>query len=143
MYRIKKRFRFEAAHTLNSSYSKECQYTHGHSYRVDVYFTREDLNDDGMVEDFKLIKEELAPFMNRFDHATICNKATPGKHIMEIGANPTAENMAKFMFDYISNIHFSFEVKLDKIRVWETEDNYAEYYKTPIWQTTECACCAK
>lgn len=55
MYQIRKKMRFEASHLLSKSYSKECQYIHGHSYIVEFFFRSDKLDENSMVIDFKKI----------------------------------------------------------------------------------------
>ena len=60
MYKIRKLFKFEMAHVLTTAYTKECCNLHGHSYRMEVFITSGALNEDGMVIDFKKLKELLS-----------------------------------------------------------------------------------
>lgn len=148
MYQIKKRFKFEAAHILDAAYSKECKNIHGHSYVADIFFNRIDLNPDMMVMDFKILKEEISPIINLFDHALILSQHYFNTHVMEdfknfnivkLEESPTAEYMAFFLFNRIQKIQFSPEIKLNCVRLWETKNNYAEYYET--LSDNLCTCC--
>lgn len=129
MFRIRKRFKFEAAHVLDSSYSSDCQNLHGHSYIVEVFCESDNLNGDGMVIDFGKIKDAFGYKIQEWDHAVIishssnfsCNTKTA---IMML--NPTAENMAQELFYSIKNVI----PELCKVRVHETETGYAEYEET-------------
>jgi 6-pyruvoyltetrahydropterin/6-carboxytetrahydropterin synthase len=126
MYTIRKVLKFEAAHVLDSSYSKCCQQIHGHSYLVELYFRSEKLNEDGMVVDFGKVKEQAQPFIDQFDHALIMSdKHLPpsGVNIVEVPYNPTAENMAHHFFEWLKPKLPS----LFKVRFHETQTGYAEY----------------
>jgi 6-pyruvoyltetrahydropterin/6-carboxytetrahydropterin synthase len=126
MYTIRKVLKFEAAHVLDSSYSKCCQQIHGHSYLVELYFRSETLNADGMVVDFGKVKEQARPFINQFDHALIMSdKHLPpnGVCIVEVPYNPTAENMARHFFEWLKPKLPS----LFKVRFHETSTGYAEF----------------
>lgn len=133
MYTVRKEFKFEAAHVLNSSESKECQKIHGHSYRVEVFLSRLDLNSDGMVEDFKIIKEAFKPVIDKLDHALIvknaCKRHSKGSKdkLVVLNKNPTAENMAEFIYDFADKEVLSDEVSIDSIRVHETDSGYVEF----------------
>jgi 6-pyruvoyltetrahydropterin/6-carboxytetrahydropterin synthase len=135
MYIIRKVLKFEAAHVLDSSYSKCCQQIHGHSYLVELYFQAKKLNKDGMVIDFGLVKEVAGELIERFDHAIIvsglyCDKFTdptsPSSKVRIVFYNPTAENMAR---DFYNKIKRKIP-KLFKVRVHETTTGWAEYYKS-------------
>lgn len=112
--RVTKIFKFEMAHRLDGCYSEECKQIHGHSYRLEVTFEGH-MNEDGMVMDFKQVKEAVQPLVDSFDHKLVTSKEFGGK-------NPTAENMAMFFFDRIrQKIIF-----VHKVRLWETDTCYAE-----------------
>lgn len=126
MYTIRKLLRFEAAHVLDSSYSKCCQQIHGHSYLVELFFRSETLNADGMVVDFGKVKEQAQPFIDQFDHALIMSdKLLPpsGDSIVEVPYNPTAENRAHHFFEWLKPKVPS----LFKVRFHETSSGWAEF----------------
>jgi len=126
MYKIRKMFRFEAAHMLSSSYSEECQRVHGHSYRVEVMLTGRMLNDDGMLIDFKKLGEIVRPLIMAWDHEVIISEDRPGMPTewVEVPFNPTAENMARYLHDKIRPLVSGLAVH---VRVHETETGWAEY----------------
>ncbi len=137
LFTIKTEFSFEAAHILDESYSKECQSIHGHSYRVETFYSSEDLNDDGMVVDFKLLKNFHRIIQKHFDHTLIISETLNTNtswfdrwdNIVIMKNNPTAENMAFDIFNmlqyHINEQNGAFN--LIKIKVWETNKSYAEY----------------
>jgi len=129
---IRKKIRFEAAHVLTNAYSVECKQIHGHSYQLEVFFRSELLNNNSMVYDFKAIKEVVQPLINVWDHSLIIQADTPAHralkeegNLITVPFNPTAEEMAKFFYDYIKAQVSS----LYKVRVYETETGYAEYWE--------------
>ncbi len=129
MYTIRKQLKFEAAHVLDSSYSKCCQQVHGHSYLVELFFQSKKLNKDGMVIDFGLVKVVAGELIDKFDHSLIVSNKSrlecSGTRIIIVPYNPTAENMAH---DFYVRIKKKIP-KLFKVRVHETSSGYAEYYK--------------
>lgn len=131
MYTVRKLFKFEGAHALSSSYSEECQNVHGHSYKLEVIISSKKVNPDGMVIDFKELKESIKPIIDIFDHKLVYNleHAVDYDHVPgEIGVpfNPTAENMCKFFYKEIYKIIWDVCDKL-VIRLHETDTGYAEY----------------
>lgn len=155
MYTIRKKFKVEYAHVLDSAYSKACSDTiHGHSGVIEVFFQSKNLNDDGMVIDFGLIKEKIGNYISSFDHSLIISKKMNenlftnkliklihfNKNLKIVDYNPTAENMAKDIFQTIKKIlKPESEIKesksdivkmytcLSKVRFHETDTGYAEY----------------
>ena len=62
MYYISKRLVISASHRLELSYPSSCSQLHGHNWTIVVYCKARELNKDGMVVDFKLIKERRRKF---------------------------------------------------------------------------------
>lgn len=130
MYTIRKQLKFEAAHILDSSYSTCCQQIHGHSYIVELFFRSETLNGDGMVVDFGLVKKQATVLIDQFDHRLIVSNRRASRpplvglcDLVEVTYNPTAENMARYFFEWLKPKHSS----LFKVRVHETSTGWAEY----------------
>ena len=134
MYTVRKEFKFEAAHVLDKCYSEECKFIHGHSYKVEVFVGSSTLNEDGMVVDFKKLKEIVSPLIDAWDHRLIGTAMTlthwfqPVQVMVVVKFNPTAENMSHYLFDKIQEklkeIHLGYYLK---VRVWETATSYAEF----------------
>lgn len=131
MYKVRKKFKFESAHVLDSSYSLDCQRRHGHSYVLEVFLKSKTLNSDGMVMDFGELKDIVNPLIKSFDHMFIMSESYYLDNPSELGKsdvivledNPTAENMARIFFNNIKE-----DVpQLYKIRLHETETGWAEY----------------
>lgn len=142
MYRIRKLFRFEAAHQLCAAESDCCKACiHGHSYRVEVFLKTKTLNAAGMVIDFGQVKTWIQPVIDEWDHALFLPPSlvqeytgTPSKKIIPFITNPTAETMARALFDHLEALLAEFygrqkggRVQVEKIRVHETETGWAEY----------------
>lgn len=107
MYYIKKRFEISAAHRLDLPYPSKCTGMHGHNWIITVECRARELNAQGMVTDFSHVKETV---MNRLDHSVINDV---------LDANPTAENMARWIVDHVENCY--------RAEVQESEGNIAIY----------------
>lgn len=109
MYYVKKRFEISAAHRLDLNYESKCTNIHGHNWIITVECRAKELNENGMVTDFTLIKNLV---MERLDHSFI-NEV--------IDTNPTAENIARWVVDNVPNCW--------RCEVQESEGNSAIYEK--------------
>jgi len=135
LFKVRKRFKFECAHKLNSSYSKCCQNVHGHGYICDVILSSTKLNDDGMVMDFGELKDKIQRIFDQYDHSTVVTdglqyELPEGTSVVLSEGNPTAENMAKAIYHEIEkalNIDENSDIQLDKVVVHETDTGYASY----------------
>ena len=90
--RVRRRFRFEAAHRLPRHPGK-CRELHGHSYELLVVVERPVDPHSGMAIDFtdlkRLVRREV---VDRVDH----------KDLNEIIDNPTAELVAQWSWERLS-----------------------------------------
>lgn len=107
MYYISKRLEIAGAHKLTLDYESKCQNLHGHNWIVIVYCKSKELNENGMIIDFKHIKNKIS---DKLDHQYINDI---------VNFNPTAENMARWICEQIPNCY--------KVSVQESEGNIAIY----------------
>ena len=109
MYYVSKRMEVAGSHRLKLSYPSPCQNLHGHNWIITVFCKAESLNADGMIVDFKHIKERIH---KKLDHQNL-------NEVLDF--NPTAENIAKWITDQIPECY--------KAKVQESEGNIALYVK--------------
>lgn len=109
MYTVIKRMEVSAAHSLRLSYPSKCENLHGHNWIITVHCRASELNADGMVTDFSLIKQEVSA---KLDHRNL-NDVLP--------FNPTAENIARWVCERVPHCY--------KVEVQESEGNTAIYEK--------------
>jgi len=112
---------FSAAHLL-AQIGGKCEELHGHNFRVEVTVTAPDLNESGLLIDFRVVKKWLNVILEQMDH----------KHLNELpyfaGINPSAENIAKFIYAQMELQAKEAQVRIARIKVWESE-NAAVTYK--------------
>jgi 6-pyruvoyltetrahydropterin/6-carboxytetrahydropterin synthase len=147
-YRICKTIDIENGHML-SKHPDKCQFPHGHTRKVEFTIEADDLDENQMVCDFKIVKDAVGVWLDTFDHALCMNTADPaygefkdryGDRIIGFeNQDPTTELMAKTFFDqaqsalavYAAKAETRYSlrsgVRLDSIRVWETSSCWAEY----------------
>ena len=138
MYRICKSFRFEAAHQLERAFSKACvKSIHGHSYKVELFLTSRCLDPDLMVVDFGVLADFIDAIKSVWDHALILPRKLfaefgemPSNKTVVLEASPTAEVMASILLEglveTVSKIPASNRLRVEKVRVHETETGWAE-----------------
>ena len=110
MYTVTKRMEISAAHKLELDYESPCTRLHGHNWIIEVTCQAEELNDRGMVIDFKAIKSLVS---SELDHRYLNER---------LGCNPTAENIAKWICDHVPYCV--------RVKVQESEGNVAIYENT-------------
>lgn len=120
MYRICKRFGFEAAHHLPGlPSSHKCSRPHGHSYTVQVSLTAEELTETGFVVDFAELSVLGRYLQGTFDHRDL-------NEVLDVP--PTSENLARLIFGWCTeNLDLPSGVSVESVRVSETTSTYAEY----------------
>jgi len=122
-----------AAHRL-LNYKGSCNYIHGHNYVLEIIVDSSNLDSLDMVIDFKIIKNTVKDWLDKnWDHSIILNKED--KDVIEfvqknnfkfylMEKNPTAEAMAKYLYNIFIQYFVNYKIK---VRVYETEHNFAEY----------------
>ena len=124
MYTLKVEGAFEAAHNLNG-YPGKCAQLHGHNWVVEAVVKGWELDELGMLVDFKDIKQTLKDILERFDHHYL-NELAPFKD----GVNPTAENLARIIFEELAgNEIFKRDSVLAAITVFESPKSSVTYTK--------------
>ncbi len=116
MYSLKVQGAFSSAHNLRG-YKGKCEDLHGHNWIVEIVIKSAQLDDIGMVLDFKYLKIKLNAILERMDHKYL-NKLGYFKRI-----NPTSENIAKYIYMKLkSQISL-----LSCVTVWENSTSSATY----------------
>lgn len=109
-------FKFDAAHNLES-YKGKCEKLHGHTYRL-VVVVEGVPDSEGMIIDFvelkDIVKEEV---INVLDHS----------YLNEIINQPTAENIAIWVWKRLEKKLQRNNCHLYEVQVWETEDSGVVY----------------
>lgn len=111
---------FAAAHSLRG-YAGDCAKLHGHNWKVEVQVTGRELNDIGMLIDFKEIKNHAKQAVAELDHTFLNDHP----HFQRV--NPTAENIAQYLYTEIAKRIESETVQMHSITIWENDRNCVVY----------------
>ncbi len=102
---------FAAAHSLKN-YPGNCSQIHGHTWKVELVVAGNKLDDIGMLVDFRYLKKVLHNIIEEYDH-TYLNDIKPFTQL-----SPTAENLAKTIYDKAATLLEGHKVKL--VKIWES-----------------------
>lgn len=137
MYYLTAESSFDSAHFL-FGHSGKCANLHGHRWRIMAKISGERLQDSGdkagMLIDFSDFKRELHTLADSLDHRLLIETGTLRLHTMDaledegfeiisLPFRPTAENLAKYLFDNMKELGFP----VTSMTVYETPDNCALY----------------
>lgn len=131
MYTIIREIHFCYGHRL-LHYDGKCRHLHGHNGRVEIELRAAALDPLGMVMDFTELKRQVQSWIDtELDHKMLLHKDDPvvaylkSQHepLVLLDANPTAENIAKLIFDYARLKG----LPVTSVRLWETPGSSASY----------------
>lgn len=150
-YRICKSLEVENGHML-SKHPDKCRFPHGHTRKVEFLIEADELDANEMVCDFKIIKEVIGTWLDGLDHSLCMNTADPayaefkeryGDRVIGFeNQDPTTELMAYTIFNHTEKALAAYaartdtryplspQVRLVRVRVWETSSSWAEYEKS-------------
>ncbi|MBQ1875992.1 MAG: 6-carboxytetrahydropterin synthase QueD [Selenomonas sp.] len=122
MYKLKVEGAFEAAHQV-IGYPGKCARLHGHNWVVEAEVCGKELDELGMLVDFKVVKKALGDVLDRFDHRFL-NELKP----FSDGVNPTAENLARIIYGELSEASIcQGTVHLAAVTVFESPKSSVTY----------------
>jgi len=122
MYEIRVRASFAGAHHLRN-YGGKCEGVHGHNWVVEIFIDCKKLNNIGLGIDFVEVKKKLAIVIEKLDHKDLNELAFFKKK------NPSAENIACFIYKELEKKINTFGIKLSKVFVKESENSGVSYFE--------------
>ena len=143
---IRKLFKFENAHIVRGCSSIKCRSSlHGHSYKVELLFESNFLDNGQMVYDFGLMKQNMKSLVEGFDHAITLWSEDKKEYVedmkkhsdrwVQLPVSPSAEQFSRVIFLMIdkllkltSSVNGEKEVKLNSVIVHETDTGYAQAF---------------
>ena len=131
MFQVTRHIDFCYGHRL-LNYAGKCRNLHGHNGRIEITLAADSLDERGMVLDFTDIKRVIATWIDdQLDHRMILHQDDPAVPVLQqlgeplylLDENPTAENIAKLIFETTCGHGFP----IVEARLWETPRCYATY----------------
>ena len=144
---IRKLFKFENVHIVRGCSTVRCRSSlHGHSYKIELLFESNFLDNAQMVYDFGLMKQNMKAFIDCFDHAVTIWDQDEANYIVDmikysdrwiqLPVSPSAEQFSRIIFVMIDRIlkltetvNGEREVTLNSIIVHETDTGYAQCFE--------------
>ena len=112
---------FSSAHQLRG-YKGKCENLHGHNYKLEIYAKGEELNSIGLLIDFVELKKAADEIVKYLDHRNL-NELPP----FDEELNPSAENIARYVLEYLNSRVGDERVQVHKVRCFETPTSVATY----------------
>jgi 6-pyruvoyltetrahydropterin/6-carboxytetrahydropterin synthase len=125
MYELTVEREFSSGHFLRN-YHGRCENPHGHNYKVRLTLAGNELDQAGLLLDFKLIKQVMRPVIDRIDHQML-NDLEPFTTL-----NPSAENIARYFYEQTNQQLDGMtqgRVRVKDCTIWETDTTSATYYE--------------
>jgi 6-pyruvoyltetrahydropterin/6-carboxytetrahydropterin synthase len=131
MFRVTREIHFCYGHRL-LDYDGKCRHLHGHNGTAVITLHGDKLDSRGMVVDFSDLKRIVGGWIDTtLDHTMLLHKDDPvlpllqqkGERVHVLEVNPTAENIAKLIYDFTAAQGFP----VVDVRLWETPSCYATY----------------
>jgi len=120
VYTVTVKYSFSAAHRIRE-YEGNCERMHGHNWEVQVTAAAEDVDDSGMVMDFRDLRKALRQATAALDHSVL-NDVKPFDQV-----NPTAESIARYIYTKVCDQHRPAGVSILQVMVAESEKCWATY----------------
>ncbi len=131
--KIAKEYKWEMGHRLTFHQGK-CKNLHGHTYKMRIELAGEPDN-NGMVLDYYKIDNLISPILEELDHGVIVYQNDlelinllenlNSKHTI-LKNECTAENITYYILEKLKKTAFPENISGLKIRVYETDNTYAE-----------------
>jgi 6-pyruvoyltetrahydropterin/6-carboxytetrahydropterin synthase len=122
MYEVIVKTGFSAAHQLRC-YDGKFENLHGHNWTAIVTVQASELDKMEMGVDFILLKEKVTTILSQLDYQNI-NEVPPFDE-----KNPSAENIAKWVFDQLASELNSEIVRVKRVEIKEFDDCGAAYFE--------------
>ncbi len=121
MYELKINDQFAAAHQLREI-KGGCENLHGHNWKIEVTVAGSALGRDGLLIDFRQIKNETKNILDALDHKFLNDLE------MFKAMEPSSENIARHIFESLSQKLNTEIIKVSRVTAWESDSACATYW---------------
>ena len=122
MFEISVKSHFSSAHRLKG-YKGACHNLHGHNWEVEVFLRGTRTNPIGMLMDFGKIKLAVRKALQALDHRDL------NRLPAFLRSNPTAENLAKYIFNALVALFGKEPCRVHRVWVSESPGTSACYWE--------------
>jgi len=122
MYEIIITHPFVAAHQLRL-YDGTMEPLHGHNWKTEVRLEGKKLDEIEVLIDFLEVKKQIKEILEKIDYSFL------NENKQLAGQNPSAEIVARWIFNKLKEAVPHPVARVSKVTVWETEDCSASYYE--------------
>jgi 6-pyruvoyltetrahydropterin/6-carboxytetrahydropterin synthase len=131
MFRVSRQIDFCYGHRL-LDYEGQCRHLHGHNGKALITVETSRLDERGIALDFAELRGAVQQWVDEnLDHRMILHRDDPavpvlkeaGEPVYLLEGNPTAENIAKLIFDFAASRGYP----VAEVRFWETPRCSATY----------------
>lgn len=144
---IRKLFKFENTHIVRDCSTIRCRSSiHGHSYKIELLFESDFLDNAQMVYDFGLMKNNMKTLVDSFDHGITLWSKDSNEYIEDmkkhsdrwvvLPVSPSCEQFSRVIFLMIDKVlectrgmNGERDVQLNSIIVHETDTGYAQCFR--------------
>ena len=132
---------FDMGHRVYKHESK-CSHPHGHRYTAEITAVAPELDPQGRIIDFSVLKERVGGWINaNWDHGFMLYEKDPALAVMlqfpdvegklrvfSVPFNPTAENIAAFLGEKVCPVlMLGMDIAITHIRLYETPNGYVDW----------------
>ena len=120
MYELRIISHLAAAHQLRD-FQGQCEDLHGHNWKIEVFVAGQEVGENGILIDFREVKRATEKVIRELDHRFL-NELEYFKNV-----NPSSENIARFIYDSLSQSLGGDSVRVSKVTAWESDSACATY----------------
>lgn len=121
MFEIKVKKSFDAAHALSRD-GRKFEEPHSHTWGCEICIRASKLDDSGCAVDFIDADRMIDAVLEEIS----------GRNVAELpffrNISPSTENIAKYIFDELSEAFDDTDARLFRVTIWEDEHHSASYF---------------
>lgn len=122
MFEVGIKAHFSAAHHLRG-YAGSCAACHGHNWEIEVFVRGSELDETGILVDFRVLKDRVKEALAEIDHCDL-NQVDAFRT-----ANPTSENIAAYLYRELACRLNTDRHRVARVSVHETPETVSTYWE--------------